>query len=153
MLKYVFRVRLKQNRYPVLYNVLGETQQWTPYQDRRTPNNLLAVQFTSAERLLVSCCLCRVRDMHVELLSLSVALTLSSGRLHMYCHQVKSAADKCAHCDWNSIVYDYDRQDCMWVSVGICSTLRTKIGCKYTDGWSCTNGRRGCDGHFVKPYT
>ena len=45
---------MKQNKYPVLFLCVGDTQRYTPFQDQRTSTSLTAVNFAAGADLLVS---------------------------------------------------------------------------------------------------
>lgn len=46
------RIGQKQNRYPVLFLILGPTKRYPPYVDKRTTNTRLSVNFALAEQIL-----------------------------------------------------------------------------------------------------
>ena len=46
-------LRLKQNRYPVLFLTMGETDQWPPYRDTRTQTLDMAQLFARSAQILV----------------------------------------------------------------------------------------------------
>ncbi|KHJ79052.1 hypothetical protein OESDEN_21311 [Oesophagostomum dentatum] len=48
----LFRISMKQNKYPVLFLCVGETQRYTRFQDQRTSTSLTAVNFAAGADIM-----------------------------------------------------------------------------------------------------
>lgn len=47
----VFRLRIKQNKFPVLFLTTGKTERWTPYKDFRCKNTKISINYAKSEGL------------------------------------------------------------------------------------------------------
>ena len=50
----VFRLKVKQNKLPVLFLSMGTTQKYIPFLDKRSSTTKLAVMYAYSTKLLVS---------------------------------------------------------------------------------------------------
>uniref|UniRef100_A0A1I7WBN8 ANF_receptor domain-containing protein n=1 Tax=Heterorhabditis bacteriophora TaxID=37862 RepID=A0A1I7WBN8_HETBA len=51
----ISRIAMKQNKYPVLFLCVGETQRYTRFQDQRSSTSLTAVNFAAGADIMVRC--------------------------------------------------------------------------------------------------